>query len=706
MNKIEILAPVGAQEQLTAAVICGADAVYLGGAALNARRNAANFAGDALREAVEYCHIHGVKVHLTLNIVVLEKEVEEALALVKTACDLGIDAVIVQDLGLASLIRKMAPNLCMHASTQLAVHNLAGAKQLEELGFSRVVLAREMSKQEIAEVVQGTTLETEVFVHGALCMCVSGQCYMSSIIGERSGNRGLCAQPCRLPFYVQKKGAYNLSLKDMSLVQQLNELSDLGVTSIKIEGRMKRPEYVAAAVTACKNALKGDFVDMDNLQAVFSRSGFTQGYYNARLGNDMFGVRGKEDVVSADSVLKDLAQLYRKEVPRVALVGSFVLQKDKPAVLTLTDEDGNSVTAEGECPQLAVNKPTTPEMILQSMAKLGGTPYKIEKLTVCYGAETGDTQIAAQGESTELPTGAARLMMPVSQLNVLRREAIEKITELRAAAKSIPYYPLNQDKSSINKDKYNIKYKIRGRFANLQQIPLAAIDQLEAIILPVKEAAKVTDQAVLEKLVAELPRIDFENYRDIQPALDTLKQKGVTRILAGNIGGVYTAKQQGFTVLGDFALNITNSYALGAYAALGCKDITVSYELNLNDIKRLADSVPYGMIAYGHLPLMITRNCPVKLEKDCASCNGMTKMYDRLGNGFLVGCGGTKKMTEVFNHVPLYLADRLPELAGVSFVTLYFTAETQQECARLIYEYQHGGKRENITRGLYYRNIQ
>lgn len=717
-HKIEILAPAGGHEQLLAAVACGADAVYLGGSAMNARRGAENFEGDALFEAVRYCRVRGVKVHLTLNTVVLEKELPAAREMARTARLLGVDAVIVQDLGMAALLREEAPELPLHASTQMAVHNLAGAKQLEALGFARVVLAREMSRAEIAAVVENTALETEIFVHGALCMCVSGQCYMSAIIGERSGNRGLCAQPCRLPFYLREKGACDLSLKDLSLVERMEELQALGVTSAKIEGRMKRPEYVAAAVTACKNALAGGVVDIERLQAVFSRSGFTQGYYDAHRGGEMFGTRGRDDVVSAEGVLKDLAQLYRREVPRVALCGVFALEPDRPARLTLTDSDGNTAKASGECPQAALNKPTTAEMIQQSIGKLGGTPYYLESLEITCG----------EG-----------LMLPVSQMNGLRREAIDQLTAIRGggyapadnlggadsacndcAANGGGYAPVGktggvarieamsgQGTKNNPKEIFGLQAgDARCRFARAEQLPLAALDGIEQVILPVLEAVKVSDPAILGRLTAELPRIDFENYRHILPALEVLKQRGVTRLLAGNIGGVWLAKRQGFSVGGDWGLNVTNSRALGEYLALGCEDVTLSFEMNLNDVKRLGAGAPCGILAYGHLPLMVTRNCPARQEQSCGDCGGNAKMYDRLGNCFTVSCGGGQKTAEIFNCLPLYLADRLPELSGISFLTLYFTDETQQECARVLYEYRHGGKREKMTRGLYFRNVQ
>ena len=292
MKKVEILAPVGSKEALFAAVRCGADAVYLGQKNFSARKNSQNFTEDELCEAVAYAHRFGVKVHQALNIIVFDDELSELKSCIKSACKAGIDAFIVQDLGVLSVVKKLAPDIALHASTQMAIHSLEGVKKAEELGFSRVVLARELSLKEIAHIRKNTSIELEVFVHGAHCMCISGQCYMSSVFGANSGNRGRCAQPCRLPFTADKKGEYALSLKDLSLIEKLDTLLALGIDSVKIEGRMKRPEYVAAAVTSCKKALANENPDLDSLRAVFSRDGFTSGYFDGEITADMFGFRG------------------------------------------------------------------------------------------------------------------------------------------------------------------------------------------------------------------------------------------------------------------------------------------------------------------------------------------------------------------------------------------------------------------------------
>lgn len=324
MNKSlnpEILAPAGSMESLTAAVRCGADAVYIGAKRYSARASAQNFDKQELEKAVYYCHARGVKVYLALNTLLTDDEMDDAAETVKEACSLPVDAVIVQDIGLASFIRSACPSLRLHGSTQMSIHTPQGAKELYRQGFSRVVLARELSKEEIAEIAESCPIELEVFVHGALCMSVSGQCYFSSLLGGRSGNRGQCAQPCRLPFSVQGGTGHDLSLKDLSLLHHLGGLRGLGVHSFKIEGRMKRPEYVAASVAAAKKAVSLGFLPYEDsklLEQVFSRSGFTDGYYGEQLGRKMFGTRTKEDVAGAQpALLSQIRAQYKDEKQRI-----------------------------------------------------------------------------------------------------------------------------------------------------------------------------------------------------------------------------------------------------------------------------------------------------------------------------------------------------------------------------------------------------
>lgn len=401
---LEILAPCGGVESLTAAVNSGANAVYLGETAFSARRNAENFTPEQLREAVRLCHLSGVKVHVALNTLVFDTELAKLEKTVEMIADCGVDAVIVQDFGVAKTIKKIA-DIPLHASTQMTVTSVSGAEMAKEAGFSRVVLAREMSLKEIERVVKSVDIETEIFVHGAICVCLSGQCYMSAMLGGRSGNRGLCAQPCRLNFTCDKRENV-LSLKDLSLIPHLREIEKIGVASVKIEGRMKRPEYVAAAVTACRKALAGETPDMENLRAVFSRSGFTDSYYNGTF-EKMQGVRTKEDVTAAPKAINELKQLYKDVYKRYSVDISAEIHGGQPSECT-AECDGVSVTVTGGVPQQAINKPSTAEDIAARLSKLGGTVFEPGKV------------------SCNIDSG---LILSASAVNSLRRDVIDKLSE-------------------------------------------------------------------------------------------------------------------------------------------------------------------------------------------------------------------------------------------------------------------------------------
>ena len=445
----EVLAPVGSWEMLEAAVRSGADAIYLGASDFNARRNAQNFSKEELKQAIEYCHICGVKVYLTLNTVLREKELETAIECAKQAAEFGIDAFIVADLGIARLLKKALPETPLHASTQMTVHSPAALPLLKKMGFSRVVLSREMDKKSITQFCKKAkelSIETELFIHGALCMCMSGQCYLSSVLGGRSGNRGLCAQPCRLPFMVQNGTGHDLSLKDLSLMDYLGELSEIGVDSFKIEGRMKRPEYVAAAVTTAKGILQNKNVDKLrlDLQQIFSRSGFTDGYYTDKTGRDMFGIRTKEDVKNTANVYRNLHELYRTELQTVPLLVKAELSKEA-IKLTLSDSI-NTVTVTGQGAEDAKTKPADYDYLYRTLTKFGGTPYYCEN----FEAEIGEG-----------------LMTPASRLNALRREAVEMLSNLRGKAKPIKYNELELAKPGKTKKQPQLLLQ----FAKVGSIP-------------------------------------------------------------------------------------------------------------------------------------------------------------------------------------------------------------------------------------------
>lgn len=690
MKKIEILAPAGNLDSLLAGIHSGADAVYFGYGELNARRNAKNFDEQSLAEASRLCKERGVKMHMTVNTMVYDREYDEVLRTLEIACKYGIDALIVQDLGVAKIVREAAPEMKMHASTQLTVHNVSGAWQAKELGFSRVVLAREMSREEILQVTTQVPVETEVFVHGALCMCVSGQCYMSSVIGERSGNRGLCAQPCRLPFASGRKGdsGYALSLKDLSLADRVKELMALGVDSFKIEGRMKRPEYVAAAVSQFKEAVRGAQADMDLMAAVFSRSGFTKGYFDAKLGQEMFGTRQKEDVLASQKVLKKLSDMASKDVARVGVDFAFSIKENEPAVLTASDGEGHTVQAQGEIPQQALKAPTTKELVWRSLEKTGGTFYYLNSLTCDLG----------EG-----------LIYPASQLNSLRREALDKLTQLCGEIHEIPFHKPEKQPVPKHIGVQGEKLPLRAAVREISQITERMVEVCELISVPLDELLKNKNnlpKEIVPKISVSLPRVVFgDDEKYLAERLTECKHLGIGHLSTGNLGGVYLGRKMGFVLHGEFGLNIANAGCLAEYERLGLSDCLLSFELSLARARAIGGTLPRGLLIYGKLPLMVTRNCPIRLS-GCRDCKGFGTLTDRKKEVFEVRCTG-RRYSEIFNSKPVYLADKLEEVSGIDYGLLSFTTEGAKQVDRILLRYtQTHESMENITRGLYYRNVK
>ena len=681
----EILAPAGGPEALRAALMCGADAVYIGGKDFSARQNAANFSDDEIFEAAKLCHLYGAKLYIAVNTMLFDSQLEPFLNTVRGYAQLGADALIVQDIGAARLIHELIPDMPLHASTQMTIHTAEGALFAKEMGFSRIVAARELSEQAISEICSAG-IEVEAFVHGALCMSVSGQCYMSAVIGSRSANRGLCAQACRLPFSAGENSADSaLSLKDMCHIGYLQRLSELGVFSFKTEGRMKRPEYVAAAVTACRAALNGEQPDIDTLRAVFSRSGFTDGYITGKR-TAMFGTREKDDVISAKDVLPQLRELYRHTRKCTALNFSVRLKKDSPLGLEAWDNDGNRITLEGDIPQTAINKPTDGQMLSKQLSKLGDTVYKFGTL------------------NADIDDG---LMLPVSSLNELRRRACEKMNEARIKANT-PVYTVGEMPQLNFPKLMNIKKKdIRIRLNGLSQLSERICNLSDEIILPM-HCLRNENKIVIsgkDKLIIEPPRI-ITDEKETVSELKTLYDMGFTRLMCNNAAYLKIGKDIGFELHGDCFLNVGNSASIQTLAEYGVKDITASFELKLSQLSHLADFLPYGIIAYGRLPLMLTRNCPVRNGSGLCRNSGNCSLTDRTGRHFPVVCDAKKDYTEILNSDRLFLADRLDELNGVSFLTLLFYDESASEAERITELYRHGGTMPKpYTRGLYYRGI-
>ena len=527
-NKPEILAPAGSYEALIAAVRSGANAIYLGTSSFNARMKADNFAGEKLKEAVDYCHAHGVKVHITVNTLLLDREIKDALDTIKLIAESGADAVILQDLGMAELFKRCAPDIERHASTQMSVGTLSGVRLLEELGYKRAVLPRELSKGEIKEIKDHAAAEIEIFVHGALCMCVSGQCYMSSIFGARSGNRGLCAQPCRLPFAVQGGTGNDLSLKDLSLVEKMDDIVSLGVDSLKIEGRMKRPEYVSAAVTSVKCALDGKLEKelTDKLRAVFSRSGFTNGYFESKLGRDMFGIRQKEDVTaSTNKVLTELSRVYEKETPLIGVEFYLSVVEGEKVSLSVSALGKTCFVSDETIPEKALNKPMTKEGLRERIAKCGGTQFYAEKIEI------------------DLDDG---LIVPASVINNLRRRALAELESKLSGVKANCFTSIAV-KSPVHEAKGAPKFHIR--VAKKEQIP-KNLQNVENLYLPLH-----IDENSVESLKnsginlgVEVPRGIFGGEKAVENLLLRAKSLGITIAYCSTLDGLALAKRLGFEI--------------------------------------------------------------------------------------------------------------------------------------------------------------
>lgn len=657
-EKIEILAPVGGMEQLTAAVRSGADAVYFGAGGFNARRNAENFADEEFLSAVKYCRERNVKAYITLNTLITDREIPEFINTLRLIAKSGADAVIVQDLAAVSLVKKYCPTLPLHASTQMAVHNVNGAKMLEKLGFVRVVPARELSFREIKKIAESTDLEIEVFVHGAHCMSASGMCYMSSALGDRSGNRGLCAQPCRLNFKTENR-EYALSLKDMCLIEHTDELKKAGVCSFKIEGRMKRPEYVAAAVSEYKKAVNGEKADISTLKSIFSRSGFTDGYFTGKRTADMFGFRTKDDVISAQNVFQPLQALYKDEKKSVGITMDFFAAENEKSRLEVSD-NVHKVTVFGDVPEKAIKRSMDNEYAEKYLLKLGSTPYFAEQI------------------NCEISDG---LSLSASSLNALRRAAVEQLTAKRGKTDGY-YFNENPEKEEFFELEKPEKVKLRLRFESLEQMPEKIT--ADKIILPLRELEKHGEilEKYKENCVAEIPVLLYPDDEErVKNLLFSLKEKGLRFALCENIAAVNLSLDSGLTPLGGMMLGVLNSLSLNEYKKMGVEDITFSSEMSFSLMKNIKRVCKTGFIGYMHAPLMRFRCCPLKTEKGCGNCNGRQKITDRKGYEFTVLCS-EKKYQTLLNPVPVYTGNK--DVPETDFVTLYFTRETKTECEKIV----------------------
>ncbi len=673
----EILAPCGSIESLAAALNTGADAVYIGMKEFSARKNAENFSVDELKKACDECHRRGVKLYSALNTLVYDSEAERFAECVKTAAECGVDGIIVQDLGAAEIIRTVCPEMPIHASTQMTLNSVSGVRAAEQCGFSRVVLGRELSETEIKNIADNTTAELEVFVHGALCVSISGQCYMSSVFGGRSGNRGLCAQPCRLDFTCDDRHNV-ISLKDSSLISHLPELRDMGIASFKIEGRMKRPEYVACAADACYKSLCGEDYDKERLGGIFSRGGLTDGYFSGSMQN-MQGIRGKEDVENSAKALNGIKALYKDELPRLKVDIHVTAEAGQP--LSASARCGSVYAdVEGAVPQAAQNAAATEESICERMAKLGGTQFSAGEIT----ADVDDG-----------------LFIPAAELNALRRGICEQLDK-GILERNTPKYSISDMKRLSVKPKKASALKFRAEVATEQQLSEALSLPFELIYAPISLLSENTSDKARIAVIPPLFLGDCEE--SVRERLRALKKSGFSKGIAHTLGHVKLLKGEGYEVLGGYRMNVINSYAADFYERFGLSDLTLSFEGTVQQLSDIQCGIPRGILAYGRLPLMAMRRCPLADGKPCGAempCNRSIK--DRRGNEMPVLCGGN--YVELLNPDLLIMSDRQRALSQFDFALLKFTTETQ--IAPVLDMYLHDKKPSgSLTRGLYFRGAE
>lgn len=679
MSRPLILSPAGSPEALEAALKAGADEIYFGLEAFNARGNAKNFTAEDAARAFRACRTVGVKTNITLNTLVSDRELDEAVRLAYHAACMGADAFIVQDTGLARTLKKAMPTVTLHASTQCACHSVAGAEALLELGFSRLVLARELDREEIEKIV-ALGAETEVFVHGALCVCHSGLCLMSSVIGKRSGNRGLCAQPCRLPYTLSeaKKGqnGYPLSLKDLSLCEHVPTLSELGITSLKIEGRMKPPAYVAGVTEVWKRLVtenrSASREEREYLEALFSRNGFTDAYFTGsyRANNrSMYGVRTEADKRKSEALTE--TPLPPRKRP-VSMSGTFRI--GQAPTLSLSVDGIEEVCVRGDFTvQAATTEPMSEAQLTSALSKLGGTSF-------------APTDIRIQADEG--------LFVPKSQLNALRRAAVEALEKKLTDVPSIPFTP-----DAIRLPTKNVPPKVASARLRLYPATLEGLARMlerydakdiESVCLPLglfdgktPDVSALTEHRL--RFGVRMPRVLFSKEEAAaEEALRSAAACGAAYAVAENIGDISLILASGLALYGGAALNVYNSQTLAVLAESGMKSITLSPELNTAQMRDLVrpTGIETELIGAGRLELMVLESCVIRACGKCReSENGAicATLTDRIGMHFPIraekrlGHGGYPCRNVVLNSVPLRLFEKSEEIgkAGVEIVGVY-----------------------------------
>ena len=695
---LEILSPAGSPEGVIAAVQNGADAVYLGFGGLNADSAARNFTSDEFGRALEYCRIRGVKTYLAFNTIAYD---DELLFIAKQAiesCRLGIDGIIVQDLGALLAVRRAVPDVPVHAGMNLGVHNLEGVKMAAAMGFKRVLIARELSRKKIAYICRHSPIEIEVFAHGMQCISYAGQCYLSSFTSNKSDNRGMCSEPCRLNYNaIGHATQYPLSLKDNCLIQYMDDLAGLGVASINLDGLIKRPEY-AAMVTGCYSKVVHNrrFPSQDDLRALqmlFARQGFTDGYYTEKHDSDMLGMRDGDDREDAVIFSTTRKNYLNGEFQRVPVNFAGTVSKDKRVKLEAADDKKNSAVIYGPVPEPAFHRELTITTLQTQLHKTSGTPF------LCTGVKG---------------TVEPGLALPLAVWDGMRRKLLADILEQR---RTIPKRSIAEFAPSEHVQGYEEPPHIAVYINKAEQISQEMVELNPLIVyVPVTEIYEETPavQALLENkkttVVAVLPRVIHDSERKkVSDMLYRALALGISEALVGNIGHIQFARSHGMVVRGDFGLNINNSEALKAVSNLGLKSATLSFEISLTQIREMSKPIDTELIVYGRLPLMITQTCIVKNSAGACTCDSFSGLVDESGSVFPVlpefGCRNTL-------HSPkkLFMADRPRAVAalGLWAQRLLFTTENALECVTVIKRYMglNDYTPSGYMRGVYYSGVE
>lgn len=693
---LELLSPAGSPEAVIAAVQNGADAVYMGLGNFNARRSAKNFSDEEFEKAVRYCRIRGCKVYVTMNTLVGDREMENALKLARRVSELGADAILVQDLGLLSVLRRALPDIPLHASTQMSIHNLAGAEAAAEMGLTRAVLARELSFEQIKFITEHSPIETEIFVHGALCFCHSGQCYMSSLIGRRSGNRGMCAQPCRMEYTMggRLENSHPLSLKDNCLVDRLREIEDAGVACVKIEGRMKRPEYTGIVTGVYSKVIKehrAPTVDeMELLEQAFSRDGFTQGYFNGDK-KDMHGIRSEPDR-EAERIFSDARREYIDSEMRRVPIKFYAVVSDKKAVRAAAIDDlGNKVVAFGKEPENAIRQAISEDMLNDRLSKTGGTPY--------YCVE-------AQSRVQD------KLYLSAAAINELRRKLVTAMNEKRAIPPERASLPMPEPpKGRVPAADPAVIYQVLS--AEQLSDELAEL-RPDYIYVPAQLMDENFDKVKLftergTKAVAVLPRVICDDQvESVFKILRRLNERGISEALVGNVGHIKLARKAGMKIRADFGMNVFNSYSLEMVGKMSFLSATASFEMRLAQVRDMAKTVDTELIVYGRLPLMVSDQCVISHCTGGCNCQNQVQLSDRMGSAFPV-IREFEHRNVIYNSRKLFMADKMDDIygAGLWGIRLMFTTEGARECVLVAKRYKGEGDYQpnDLTRGLYYRGV-